>query len=135
MASQTPYEILGVPEDCSKADIQKRYRELARKYHPDVNPDPNAQSKYDTIKASYDFLMEHHVEPASVQTAHKLEDIIKNAQNLVNKLRNPTGNSSGQPTEWVPKGMKKVRGVREQSLVSALKQWKTTNPGGKNPQP
>jgi curved DNA-binding protein CbpA len=36
---RTYYEILGVPSDASSADIRRQFRELARKYHPDVQRD------------------------------------------------------------------------------------------------
>ena len=34
------YELLGVSEDSDSKDIKTAYRKLARKYHPDMNPDP-----------------------------------------------------------------------------------------------
>ena len=39
------YQILGIKRNASDADIQKAYRTLARKYHPDVNPDDKAAKK------------------------------------------------------------------------------------------
>ena len=37
--AKNPYATLGVERDASADDIQKAYRKLARKYHPDMNPD------------------------------------------------------------------------------------------------
>ena len=51
------YKTLGVPREAPQADIQKAYRELARKYHPDMNPDdPAATKKFQQIQAAFDVL-------------------------------------------------------------------------------
>jgi DnaJ-class molecular chaperone len=51
------YKTLGVPRNASLADIQKAYRELARKHHPDMNPDkPQAVKKFQEIQAAFDVL-------------------------------------------------------------------------------
>ncbi len=39
------YQTLGVKRDASQADIKKAFRKLARKYHPDVSKEPNAEAK------------------------------------------------------------------------------------------
>ncbi len=37
MATQTPYEVLGVKKDASAEEIRKVYRKLAKEFHPDLN--------------------------------------------------------------------------------------------------
>jgi len=51
------YDVLGVDEDASKEEIKKAYRTLARKHHPDRNPDdPNAEEKFKKIQKAYSIL-------------------------------------------------------------------------------
>jgi len=51
---KNPYEVLGVNKDASAAEIKKTYFSLARKYHPDTNPDKDAQVKFVEIQEAYD---------------------------------------------------------------------------------
>lgn len=54
-----PYKVLGVSENASKDEIKKAYRAMARKYHPDMNPDnPKATEKMNEINEAYDILMD-----------------------------------------------------------------------------
>jgi tetratricopeptide (TPR) repeat protein len=48
------YEVLGVTRQASLEEIKKRYRELARQFHPDVNPnDPDAAQRFSEVSAAY----------------------------------------------------------------------------------
>lgn len=55
-ASRDFYKILGVSRDADKKSIKSAYRQLARKYHPDVNKEPNAEEKFKDISAAYEVL-------------------------------------------------------------------------------
>jgi molecular chaperone DnaJ len=51
------YEILGIKKDAKADEIKKAYRKLARKYHPDVNPnDKAAEDKFKEVQEAYDVL-------------------------------------------------------------------------------
>jgi curved DNA-binding protein len=50
------YEILGVARSAAADDIQRAYRTLARKYHPDVNKDPGAEATFKDVAEAYDIL-------------------------------------------------------------------------------
>lgn len=51
------YKILEIPKDASIKEIKKAYRKLARKYHPDVNPnDASAKKKFQEINEANEVL-------------------------------------------------------------------------------
>jgi DnaJ-class molecular chaperone len=52
-----PYTVLGVKRDTSQEDIQKAYRRLAKKLHPDLNPgNKKAEEQFKEASAAYDLL-------------------------------------------------------------------------------
>ena len=50
------YSILGVSHSASEPEIKKAYFSLAKKYHPDVNKDPDAKTKFSEINLAYETL-------------------------------------------------------------------------------
>jgi len=52
-----PYEILGVSKNATDEEIKKAYRMLAKKYHPDLNPNKKeAENKFKEITTAYKFI-------------------------------------------------------------------------------
>jgi curved DNA-binding protein CbpA len=47
------YEVLGVPKNATAKGIQLAFRDLARKYHPDVNSDPDAEDVFKALVEAY----------------------------------------------------------------------------------
>ncbi len=79
MAKRDFYEILGVPKAASSEEIRRSYRRLARRYHPDVNKEKDAQAKFTEIQEAYDTLSDEakrkrydrhgHAEPAGASSS------------------------------------------------------------------
>lgn len=50
------YETLGVTPDISAAGVKRKFRELARIFHPDANQDPKAAERFKLILEAYEVL-------------------------------------------------------------------------------
>jgi curved DNA-binding protein len=50
------YKILGVARDASQEDIKRAFRKLARKYHPDVSKEPNAEARFKEVNEAHEVL-------------------------------------------------------------------------------
>ena len=46
MAKRDYYEVLGLQKGASADEIKRAYRQLAKKYHPDINKEPGAEEKF-----------------------------------------------------------------------------------------
>ncbi|SJZ96500.1 molecular chaperone DnaJ [Selenihalanaerobacter shriftii] len=56
MSKRDYYEILGVSKDASDKEIKREYRKLAKKYHPDVSDELNAEEKFKEASEAYKVL-------------------------------------------------------------------------------
>jgi curved DNA-binding protein len=50
------YQVLGVDRSASGQDIQRAYRKLARRFHPDINKDPGAEERFKQVNEAYEVL-------------------------------------------------------------------------------
>lgn len=50
------YEVLGISKGADEAAIKKAYRQMAKKYHPDVNKEPDAAEKFKEVNEAYEIL-------------------------------------------------------------------------------
>lgn len=50
------YEVLGVPRDADQDAIRRAYRKLARRYHPDLNSDSDAEDRFKVVGEAYEVL-------------------------------------------------------------------------------
>ncbi|ODV60933.1 DnaJ-domain-containing protein [Ascoidea rubescens DSM 1968] len=56
LAQASPYKTLGVNKEASNSEIKKAYYKLAKKFHPDVNKEPEAEKKFHDIQDAYEIL-------------------------------------------------------------------------------
>lgn len=75
MAKRDYYEVLGVSKEASPEEIKKAYRKLARKFHPDVNPDDkSAEDKFKEVKHAFDVLSDSNRRAQYDQFGHAAEE-------------------------------------------------------------
>jgi molecular chaperone DnaJ len=68
------YEILGISGNASKDQIKAAYRKLAKKYHPDVNKEDDAENKFKEVQEAYDILQDEQKRATYDQFGHAAFD-------------------------------------------------------------
>ena len=74
MTKRDYYEILGIPRDASQDEIRKAYKRLAKKYHPDISNEPNAEEKFKEVQEAYSVLSDPQRRQAYDAYGHGFEE-------------------------------------------------------------
>ncbi|XP_066490138.1 dnaJ homolog subfamily B member 9 isoform X2 [Tiliqua scincoides] len=70
LATESYYDILGVPKNASDRQIKKAFHKLAMKYHPDKNKSPGAEAKFREIAEAYETLSDENKRQEYDQFGH-----------------------------------------------------------------
>ena len=79
MAKRDYYEVLGISKSATEQEIKKAYRSLAKKYHPDVNKEPDAADKFKEVQEAYESRRE--------ELSH-IEDVLRKQKDSLDEERN-----------------------------------------------
>lgn len=71
MAKRDYYEVLGVSRNASEDEIRSAFRDLARKYHPDVNDSPDAEERFKEINEAFGVLSDEEKRAAYDRFGHQ----------------------------------------------------------------
>ncbi len=68
------YEVLGVSKDASDVEIKSAFRKLAKKYHPDICKEPDAEQKFKEVQEAYEVLSDENKRRQYDQFGHAAFD-------------------------------------------------------------
>jgi len=96
------YKILGIDKNASQEDIKKAFKKLARKHHPDLNPnDPNAQQRFQEINEANEVLSD----PEKRKKYDQYGEHWKHANEMEAQQRRGNSQSGfGKETHWSSDG-------------------------------
>jgi len=65
------YSVLGVAREATGDEVKRAYRRMARKYHPDVSKEPNAEERFKEVQEAYEVLKDPEKRAAYDQLGHE----------------------------------------------------------------
>ncbi|MFF9244782.1 DnaJ C-terminal domain-containing protein [Streptomyces sp. NPDC014776] len=100
------YEVLGVARTADRDEIQRAYRTLARKYHPDVNKDPQAEERFKEINEAFSVLSDPEQRARYDRFG---EDFRKIPEDWEERVAAGAGAGAGGGFRWATGGGPRVR--------------------------
>ncbi|MEU5294687.1 J domain-containing protein [Streptomyces umbrinus] len=100
------YEVLGVSRTADRDEIQQAYRTLARKYHPDVNKDPQAEERFKEINEAFSVLSDPEQRARYDRFG---EDFRKVPEDWEERVTAGAGAGAGSGFRWTTGGGPRVR--------------------------
>jgi curved DNA-binding protein len=98
------YEVLGVPRTADRDEIQRAYRTLARRYHPDVNKDPQAEERFKEINEAFSVLSDPEQRARYDRFGEDFRKVPEDWEERV-----ATGAGAGSGFRWTTGGGPRVR--------------------------
>jgi len=100
------YEVLGVSRTADRDEIQRAYRTLARRYHPDVNKDPQAEERFKEINEAFSVLSDPEQRARYDRFG---EDFRKVPEDWEERVAAGAGAGAGSGFRWTTGGGPRVR--------------------------
>ena len=92
MLGEKYYKILGLENSASDTEVKKKFRELAKKYHPDKNPSENSNERFQEIQIAYECILkrkfDHPTRQNTPSQKTKEQQFQENARKRADHLKN-----------------------------------------------
>jgi len=115
-----PYNVLGVSIYADKDEIKKAYRNLAKKYHPDINKSKDAAEQFRKVQTAYETIMGIGVQPnlESIETKmeHVFDTLNKSLDKMLEELKIQQNKAEQEEKEQEELNIKKLKHQEEESM-------------------